>query len=276
MDAAILNPIYETEDYQGVRDVLAVIHDAGVIKKFLSSLKDKTVILADGHHRYEGSLFNKHKQEKGNPDHSGNEGYNFHLMYLTNTEADDLRILPTHRLIKNIADFDEATLLKKLENDFIIKPVEDSDTLNEIIAGKQWAFGLMFKDNSYKVRLKPESLKKMRWNFPDEVKELDLTVMHYFIIEQALGIVGKEQRQSENIEFDRSYSDCLKRVLQGESQMAIITNEVSIEDVKKVCFSGFTMPQKSTYFYPKVICGFLFSSIREKEFKEPVYSPFAV
>jgi uncharacterized protein (DUF1015 family) len=276
MDEAVLNPMYETEDYQGVRDVLAVIHDAEVIKKFILNLKAKTVILADGHHRYEGSLHNKHKQQRENPEHTGNEGYNFHLMYLTNTEADDLRILPTHRLIKNLENFDEQSLLKKLEADFIIKPVEDSDTLNEIIAGKQWAFGLMFKENSYKVRLKPESITKIRWHFPDEVKKLDLTVMHYFIIEQALGIPGKEQRQSENIEFDRSFSDCLKRVLQGESQMAIITNEVSIEDVKKVCYSGFTMPQKSTYFYPKVICGFLFSSIKEKEFKEPVFSPFAL
>ncbi len=276
MDQAILNPIYETEDYQGVRDVLAVIHDAEVIKKFIRKLDEKTVILADGHHRYEGSLYHKRKQQKENPEHTGNEGYNFHLMYLTNTEADDLRILPTHRLIRNLKDFDEQAIMKKLEPNFIIKPVEDSDTLNEIIAGKQWAFGLMFRDNAYKVRLKPEAIKNLRWHFPDEVKQLDLTVMHYFIIEQALGIPGKEQRQSENIEFDRSFSDCLKRVLQGESQLAIITNEVSIEEVKKVCYSGFTMPQKSTYFYPKVICGFLFSSIKEKEFQEPAYSPFAL
>jgi uncharacterized protein (DUF1015 family) len=63
-------------------------------------------------------------------------------------------------------------------------------------------------------------------------------------------------------------------VLQGEAQMAIITNEVSIEDVKNVCKSGFTMPQKSTYFYPKAIGGFLFSSIRQEEFQLPFYSPF--
>ena len=56
--------------------------------------------------------------------------------------------------------------------------------------------------------------------------------------------------------------------------MAIITNEVTIQEVKAVCESGFTMPQKSTYFYPKVIGGFLFSSIRQEEFEEPVYSPF--
>jgi uncharacterized protein (DUF1015 family) len=63
-------------------------------------------------------------------------------------------------------------------------------------------------------------------------------------------------------------------VLKGDAQMAIITNEVTIEEVKRVCASGYTMPQKSTYFYPKVICGFLFSSIQEDEFHTPSYSRF--
>ena len=169
-------------------------------------------------------------------------------------------------------NFSEDQILKRLEHDFTIKPVEDADTLNEIIAGKPWAFGLMFKENAYKLRLNPEALTTMTWHFPDVVKRLDLTVMHYFIIEKALGIPGKDQRKSENIFFDRSFSDCLKRVLQNEAQLAIITNEVSIEDVKNVCHSGATMPQKSTYFYPKVICGFLFASIKEDEFYTPAYS----
>ncbi|MBX2945533.1 MAG: DUF1015 domain-containing protein [Cyclobacteriaceae bacterium] len=274
MDEAIQTPIYETEDYQGVRDVLAFIHDATVIQKFIDVIKGKNIILADGHHRYEGSLLYKTKMRSTQPHHSGNEGYNFHLMYLTNTEADDLRILPTHRLISGLPDFNEEVILKKLEPNFMIKPIEDADTLNEIIIGKPWAFGLMFRENNYKVRLKPEVIDSMTWHFPEVVKRLDLTVMHYFIIEKALGIPGKEQRQSKNISFDRSFSDCLKKVLTSEAQLAIITNEVSIEDVKKVCASGATMPQKSTYFYPKVICGFMFSSIKEDEFQTPAYSRF--
>lgn len=274
MDEAIRVPLYETEDYQGVRDVLAIIHDATIVQKFIDVLKDKAVILADGHHRYEGSLVYMDQQKASNPNHTGKEGYNFHLMYLTNTEAGDLRILPTHRLINGLSNFNEVDIIKKLEADFIVKPVEDADTLNEIIVGKQWAFGLLFKENAYKLRLKPEALSTMRWHFPDVVKELDLTVMHYFIIEKVLGINGKDQRKSENISFDRSFSDCLKKVLKDEAQLAIITNEVSIEDVKKVCHSGATMPQKSTYFYPKVICGFLFSSIKEDEFQTPAYSRF--
>jgi uncharacterized protein (DUF1015 family) len=273
MDEAMTNPLLETEDYQGVRDVLAVIHDAAVIQKFIDVIAEKKIILADGHHRYEGSLIYK-KQKALTPSHTGKEGYNFHMMYLTNTEAGDFRILPTHRLINGIRDLNERSFIKKLEEYFTVKPVEDADTLNEVIEGHPWTFGVLFKDNAYKIRLKPEAFGRMTWPFPDEIKRLDLTVLHYFVIEKALGIAGKDQRRSENISFDRSFSDCHSKVTQGESQLALITQEISIEDVIKVCNSGYTMPQKSTYFFPKVICGFVFGSIMQNEFQTPPYSRF--
>lgn len=274
MDEAISSPIYETEDYQGVRDVLAVIQDAHVIQKFIDVLADKKIILADGHHRYESSLVHLKRKKQANAAHTGQEGYNFHLMYLTNTDAGDFRILPTHRVIRNIEGFDEQRILKQLGEWFDIKPIDDPDTVNEVIAGKPWAFGLLFRDSAWKIRLRPESLSAMTWHFPDVVKKLDLTVMHYFIIEKVLGIAGKDQRKSDKLDFDRSFSDCLTRVMKGEAQMAVITQEVTIEEIKQVCHSGYTMPQKSTYFYPKVICGFVFSSIREDEFQSPPYSRF--
>jgi uncharacterized protein (DUF1015 family) len=274
MDEAIQMPIYETEDYQGVRDVLAVIHDANIIQRFIDVIAPLKIILADGHHRYESSLELKHRIEKINPHPTGQEGYHFHLMYLTNTEAGDLRILPTHRLIKGIKDFNEAEVIDKLSIDFEIKVIENADSLHEIIMGKKWAFGVILKNQALKIRLKPEAIHKMSWHFPDEIKKLDLTILHYFIIEQIFGIPGKAQRDSENISFERNFSVCLSKVMQGEEQMAVITQEVSIEEVKQVCASGYTMPQKSTYFYPKVISGFLFSSIKEDEFQSPSYSRF--
>jgi uncharacterized protein (DUF1015 family) len=274
MDESIKSPIYETEDYQGVRDVLSVIQDAKTINRFIEVLKERQVILADGHHRYEGSLEYRKKAQQNNPGHNGTEGYNYHLMYLTNTESDDLRILPTHRLIKDLPEFDEEEIMKKFEEDFIIKPIEDAYMLYEIILGKQWAFGILFKENAYKIRLKPENIASLPWKFPEQVKKLDLTVLHYFIIEKALGIPGKEQRTSEIISFDRSFPDCYSKVITGEVQMAIITKDISMNEVKKVCYSGYTMPQKSTYFYPKAICGFMFGSIKEDEFQSPPYACF--
>lgn len=273
LENSMSNPIYEVEDYQGVTDSLSVIHDVQTIRRIMKILKDKQVILADGHHRYEGSLAHYKKMKSSNPNHTGNEGYNFHLMYLTNTEAHDLRILPTHRLIKGHPVNEEA-FLNKLQEDFKIKPIENPFDVNEIILGKQWAFGLLINDNAYKVRLKKEKIDSMTWNFPDEIKQLDLTIMHYFIFERALGIPGPQQREAREITFERNFTACLKQVVTGEADFAVITKDISIDTVKEVCYSGYTMPQKSTYFYPKVICGFLFSSIHEDDFYSNFDSSF--
>ena len=261
MDACMRDPICEAEDYQGVKDVMGIIQDESIIARFVERLKDEQVILADGHHRYAGSLAYMKQQITNNPAHTGDEGYNFHLMWLTNTEANDLRILPTHRLIKDLQNFDEIAILQKFERHFTVKPVPDPDHLDEIIAGKQWTFGLIFQDNAYQVSLKPESHGEMNWKFPQKIKNLDLTVLHYFVIQDILGINGRDQIDSDCIEFERSFGACLTKVIKGVCQLALITNEVSIADVKTVCGSGCTLPQKSTYFWPKVICGFVFRSI---------------
>ena len=265
MDESMRFPIYETEDYQGVRDVLSIIQDAKIIEKFLNIMSTKQVILADGHHRYEGSLAYRKQKMSSNKEHTGSESYNFHLMFLTNMESDDLRILPTHRIISGIKNFVEAEVLLRTSSYFTIKEVENVYDINEIILGKKWAFGMVFKEKAYKIRLKPEVISQLHWNFPEEIKKLDLTVMHYFIIEKILGIPGKKQRSSENISFERNFMDCLAKVKSDEAQCALITQEISMEEVKSVCFSGYTLPQKSTYFYPKVICGFLFGSIKEED-----------
>ncbi|MGD2272405.1 MAG: DUF1015 domain-containing protein [Desulfobacterales bacterium] len=265
MDQSMRQPIYETEDYQGVRDVLSVIDDEEVINLFIDKLEGKQIILADGHHRYEGSIAYMKQQMADNPSHTGMEAYNYHLIYLTNTESDDIRILPTHRLIKDLDGFDESAIMKKFEKNFFVKPLADVRDIDKVILGKKWTFGVLFKENAYRVRLKPEAFSKMSWDFPEEVKRLDLSVMHYFIIQDILGIHGKMQAESDCLEYNRSFAMCLKKVSNGEAQMALITRDIAIDEVTEVCCSGCTMPQKSTYFYPKVICGYVFGSIDEDE-----------
>ncbi len=276
LDESMKNPIYESEDYQGVRDVLSVIHDLEVIKKIITLIHDKQIILADGHHRYEGSLAYRRKAMKSNPQHKGDEGYNFHMMYLTNTESDHLRILPTHRMVKGIPNLTEDDLINKLSEYFIIKNIPNVSDVYEVILGKKWAFGLLIDDNAYKIRLKPDKIAMIDWNFPKEIKEMDLTVMHYFVFEKVLGIPGKQQRHSLNITFERNFTECHIKVIKEAVQFAIITKDIPMETVKRVCYSGYTLPQKATYFYPKVICGYLFSSIKDDEFKSPIDSSLKI
>jgi len=266
MEESMQSPIYESEDYQGVLNLVSVIHDQQVIKQFVSTLENKQVILADGHHRYEGSLMYQQEMMSLNSKNTGQEGYNFHTIYLTNTEDVNFQILPTHRLISDV-EIDENELIKSLEEDFYINEITDVFSINEVILGKKWTFGLIFKDRAYRIKLKDEAYQKLTWNFPDEIKALDLTVLHFFIIEKGLGIYRSHQLDSSNIEYNRSFTDCLTHVTDKKSKFAIIVNGVSIEDIKKVCISGSTMPPKSTYFYPKVTCGYVFSSIKDDEFE---------
>ncbi|WP_299699449.1 DUF1015 domain-containing protein [uncultured Pontibacter sp.] len=265
MDESVKSPLYVTEDYQGVRDVLAVIHDRDVIKHFLEVLESRQVLLADGHHRYEGSLEYRKKRMADNANHTGTEAYNYHLMYLTNTEADDLRILPTHRVLEKI-DLTDEEFLERLREYFVVTPKEDAYELNEVIVGKNWAFGLYLSGNAYKLRLKPEVHHLIDWPVPQEVKDLDLTVMHYFVFEKVLCIDREAQRDYPGLSYVRNFTACVSQVDSGKVRLALITNDVSMEQVKRVCYSGAIMPQKSTFFYPKTICGFLFSSIKENEF----------
>jgi len=272
MDEAILDPIYQTEeDYQGARDVLAIIQDRDVIHRFQALLADKQVILADGHHRYEASLAYRQARQAADPKATGSELWNYHLMYLTNAAADDLRILPTHRLLLELpGDLTDEAFLKRLAEFFVVLRQDDAYDLPEIIAGKHWTFGLYLGGQAYKIRLRPEVHAQLTWDTTLQVKALDLTVLHYFVLERVLGIVGPEaQRNWSGVAYVRSFSECLAQVDRGAARAAFITNEVTMDEVERVCHSGAVMPPKSTFFYPKTIVGFLFTSIRDEEADSP-------
>lgn len=268
MDEAITEPLYDIEDYQGIREKLAVIHDAKIIRKFIEKIADKTIILADGHHRYEGSLSYRKEKMAENPDHTGKESYNYHMMYLTNAEAKDLRILPTHRLFQGIA-LGEQEILEKLKEDFIIRELDDPQEIGELIIHKKWAFGLVFRDSAYKIRLQPEKINAYMEEMPEAVRNLDLSVLHYFFIEKVIRIPLAEQRFSENLDYERNLSRCHMKVSKGLADFAVITKEISMKEVVSVCESGYLMPQKSTYFYPKTLSGLIFASILPEDFEFP-------
>ena len=269
LDEAMLSPLYQTEeDYQGARDVLAVIQDAAVIRRFQQVLARREVILADGHHRYEGSLAYRHaRTTAAGGQATGREPWNYHLMYLTNAAADDLRILPTHRLLLEMpGSISDEEFLSSLEEYFTLRPCDEAAELPEIIAGKQWAFGLYLGGQAVKLRLRPEVHSQLNWDTTTEVKNLDLTVLHFFVLEKVLGIIGPDaQRAWPGVAYVRNATECLQRVDRGEARAAFLVNEVSMAEVEAVCHSGAVMPPKSTFFYPKTIGGFLFSSIADEE-----------
>ena len=273
MDEVIQDPLCQTEeDYQGARDVLAVVQDVAAIRRFQAVLAGQPVVLADGHHRYEASVAYRQarlqaqltQQLAAGPAATGHEPWNYHLMYLTNAASDDLRILPTHRLLRELpAGWTSETLLARLAEYFTVRPQAEVQDLPELLAGKPGAFGLYLPGGAaYKLRLRPEVLGQLDWPVPPAVRELDLTVLHFFVLEKILGVVGPEaQRAWPGVAYVRGLAETLRQVNQGEAQAAFLTSEVSMAQVEAVARSGAVMPPKSTFFYPKVLGGLLFSGV---------------
>jgi uncharacterized protein (DUF1015 family) len=252
MEEAIAQPLYETEDFQGVKNVIAVITDVKKIQHFVKLLANKSIILADGHHRYQASIELKKKNVAVKHEH---------LMYFSNTVGNDYCILPTHRLLKNIPNFQAELFLEKLSHYFHLQNVEESSDLDTIILGKKYCFGLILGDESYKITLKPHLENEITWQFQAPTRQLGLTVLHYFAFYKAAGLSAEQQKNSENIVFERNMKRCLQAVEHQEVQAAFITHPVTMSEIVQVCEAGDTMPQKSTYFYPKLVSGFLFSDI---------------
>jgi uncharacterized protein (DUF1015 family) len=266
MDESIKVPIYDSTDYQGARDVLSKITDKGSINTFLAKIQHLQIILADGHHRYESSLYLKKEKQK-HADYDKTKGYNFHMMYLTNAEAEDIKILPIHRLLIDIHGFDENQFIAELAKYFHIQMFDKNiNRLVKSFEGMKGMFGVVLPSYYLLIQLKPNLHAECIWKFPSQIKELDLTALHYFIIEKIAGIPGKDQRASHQIKFEKNLEVCQSTVENGKANVALLTNPVTMDEIKAVCLSGYTLPQKSTYFYPKVITGFLFSSIKENEF----------
>lgn len=270
MDEYMEHPLYSYIDYQGVINQLAIVQDRRDIQRFLDVMGDKKVYLADGHHRLASSReLLRMQQDQIGPDSM----VNFHLMYLTNLRSDDLRILPIHRILHLPKEpWNEGALLEPFREYFNITNITLSrQPIYEELAGKKRAFGLVWGSSYFLLELKPEIdlLKEIELNLPEPVKTLDYTILHYFIFDRIFGMKYNEQHGRAEIEYIKDYSSVIKRAARNRKKIGFIMPNLSMEKMMEVCNSGALMPQKSTYFYPKVVSGLVFSSIDDHENQSP-------
>ncbi len=275
MDAYMEHPVYEHIDYQGVINKVAIVQNKKEIDRFLETLKGKPVYLADGHHRYAGSLAYK-KEQAGISAHE-DPMHNYHLIYLTNLKGSDISILPIHRLVKTNLAQDHEQVLKKLKPYFEIYDVARlKSPLYEELKTRSGNFGMVSGKQQYIFKLKSnlQKVDLVDLPLPDSVKKLDYTLLHYLVFDLALGIPYDSQTGNDNISYVKDYARAMQEATISNSHLAFITPGLSLQDMLDVCNAGSLMPQKSTYFYPKVICGLVFASIDENENLSPFDSRF--
>ena len=241
----------------GVRHRLFIETRGNVLAGIEKAMKGKTMYIADGHHRFETAC--NFKKEAGT---KGLAGPGYVMTYFADCYNNPFKIFPTHRLIK-IKDVKNWEKLAKIGTH---EKVKDLNTLlkhledyREDVPGKPYEFGFYAKGHGFHLfKMNKATAKKVKNN---PVDRLDVAVLHQFIIDPCFGI--KKIEKSEQIDFTRSPEDAVARVDHGLFDAALFLRPTSLKEMILASKKGLKMPQKSTYFYPKLLSGLVFHSFED-------------
>lgn len=266
-DVAKTPPIIDVS-FEDVQNKVWRLQDEQTIQAVQTLMRDKQVLIADGHHRYETALAYRNKRRAENPHHTGDELYNDVMMCFTNIDDESLVIYPTHRLVHSLSRFDRLAFLATLGEYFILREFREYEDIAEGMKSSSVpAFGVVLQDDPflYLATLKPARTGQdlITDDLPREVKELDVSLLHSLILKQLLGISVEAQELKTNIDYTKDALQAVKRVREGNAQIAFLVNPTPITQVRAVARAGYTMPQKSTYFYPKLVSGLILHSLTD-------------
>jgi uncharacterized protein (DUF1015 family) len=258
-------PTIEVEDSFGVKHAIWKVSDPQKIKLLQKAMKDKTLVITDGHHRYESALAyrdERRKQEEWTDD----EAFNFHMCYMVPVQDEGLVVLPTHRLLREF-EMTEDTL-EMLERFFVISGIApEVEALEDFLksnVGKH-AFCMYDGARAYGLVLKNEKAASELVNAgcPREACLLNVVILRDVIFKHVLKI--GELKMDEDILYVESTKAALEKVNSGEVKLAFLVNPISPKMVWQVAQKHWRLPEKSTDFYPKPVSGLMMMDISPEE-----------
>lgn len=252
----------EFTDGEGVTHTLQKIEDPILITHLTEAFSNKQLFIADGHHRYETGLnFKKHLEENGNPEDLGADSI---LMTLVDLEDDGLVVLPTHRLICDLPVEKEA-FLQKASPYFTAREYPDVTKAKEVLEGykDRHAFGFYTGGEGFTLLVGNEKADSLTVEGRSAAyADLDVTVLHTLLLEGVLGIDRENMAKQINLRYTRDEEEAVLSVRRGESTAAFLLNATTVEEIRAVAEAGDKMPQKSTYFYPKLKTGLVMNLLQ--------------
>jgi uncharacterized protein (DUF1015 family) len=232
----------------------------------------KKLLIADGHHRYETAL-NYRNECRAISGKSGTPGdrmsaHEFAMMTFINTHSSGLTILPTHRVVRNLADFDFEKFRKIVEPlfDWYSYPFANADEraatfpefrkdLETQNHGRR-AIGVYPGGAFYLFLLRRNAdLEQLLPGVSEAQRGLDVVLLHRLILERGLGITVEAVAAEKNVAYEREMDAAIAAVDRGEAQVAFLLNPVRVQQVADIALGGDVLPQKSTDFYPKLLSG---------------------
>ena len=254
-------PDMEVKDPDGTVHRMWKVSDSGVINSVTEAFKDKKLYIADGHHRYETAL-NFHRKH-------GTESSGYIAMMLVNMENKGLVVFPTHRIVKNLENFSAEKVIEDCKPYFDIAEAPGEErmqaALNKFYDEGKKAFAMYTGyGKCYVMTLKDEgAVKKLLPEMSEAYCGLDVTVLHSLVLERILGIDKENMANQKNLTYTRSRQEALEAVDMDGADCSFILNPTKVSEIRDVAAAGEKMPQKSTYFYPKLITGLVMNKFSD-------------
>ena len=255
-------PDTEVRDEYGVDHQLWKVSDPALVEQVKSTMADKKLIIADGHHRYETALnYRNERRQAGGGKNGTDAPYEFVMMTFVNMDSPGLVILPTHRVVHGLKDFLSDTMRDDAKAYFRVQEIdpefdaaEASIRLRE--AGKDGTALIAVTHNRAFLFDHPKSAGAPIFSgLSARQQALDVVQLHKCVLEAVLGLSEESIHNQQNLSYVRDAGDAIGQVRRGAADVAFLMNPARMEQIRDIAFGGEVLPQKSTDFYPKLLSG---------------------
>ena len=262
-------PLFEVQDGAGVRHEVWVLDDANLNQKIHQILSEKKIYIADGHHRYQTALDHGRARRLAENIPEGTEiPSDFVLMALVEFHDPGLVIYPTHRMITSFESASKVAferqsadeITRVLNDDFEVEKADKNSLIGKLggKAADRIAFGLRIKGGAYILTLKDwkRSRNKMPAGKPDIWYQVDVNILGHLVFASLFGM--PENKWEGILQYTHSNEDAMAAAETGRAQAVFLLRAPKVEVLRDMGKAQELLPQKSTYFYPKLASGLVF------------------
>ncbi|MBQ4313247.1 MAG: DUF1015 domain-containing protein [Clostridia bacterium] len=260
-------PNIEFESEDGIIHRLWICSDEAVISVVAADFAARKLYIADGHHRYETAINYRNWLRENGICVEGDD-CDYAMMMLVEMENEGLVVFPTHRLVRDLPEFCEDKLIAAASEYFDITPYTGISGIEPTLAAHydkgEKAFALYSGGDKWHLMVlrSMNAMKEAMSDCSDALRGLDVSVLHTLVLERSLGIDKENMAAQKNLTYTRSFDEAIAGVQSGEFQCAFILNPTRVTEIRDVAAAGEKMPQKSTYFYPKLITGLVMNKLK--------------
>lgn len=261
-EVQIVDEVGEGHRLQPISDVQHI----ALIQDFFA---ERQLYIADGHHRYETALAYRQEILEQRRELHSSDAANFVMMALIDLDDPGMLVLPTHRLLFNMS---QETLDKltpdQLRQTFAVQLLPTTATAEQIqqqlvqTGQEQPAFVLYRPTQTLLLTLNEHGQQKMGYNEHSQAwNELDVAIAHRLLLEEVLGLTAQDMTAGTHVRYTHDTAEAFEAVQRGEAQLALLLNATRVRQICDVAQADDQMPQKSTYFYPKLITGLVINPL---------------